>query len=221
MALRLCAFLCIVLFPFQLFAQDKTDSIDFDVEPVPLTDIRSKVVYPTLAMDAALEGTVMVSALLDIDGSILKIEVDSSTCSIFDEPAIEAMRKTRFSPAMLRGKGVKIWYSQRVVFKLGKAWTQRVVGRDSLITKPPQLRPDQDAEVAQMLAAHHPKKTYRVFVNKIGEVDEVIPLFRTSSLDEWDELVDRLEDLKFYPGEYAGFVSKMWVDVEIPTPELK
>ncbi|MEO0216989.1 MAG: TonB family protein [candidate division WOR-3 bacterium] len=64
--------------------------------------------YPDLAKKAGIEGRVVVSVIVDENGNVINAEIISSTNSIFNEPALKAAYKYKFSPAMMKDKKVKV-----------------------------------------------------------------------------------------------------------------
>ncbi len=108
----------------------KSEFVSVKVEPHPIQDIQSLVEYPEKAKRAGLEGKVIVSALIDTNGKVIKVEVDRSTNPIFEESARKAMMKARFTPALQNTKPVKLWYTLPIVFKLQNPDN---ITRDSII----------------------------------------------------------------------------------------
>lgn len=78
--------------------------------------------YPRLARKAGIEGKVAVRVLLDEEGEPLKAIIENSSGSNagFDETALEAAMKCRFTPALQNGNPVKIWISFSFDFVLDK-----------------------------------------------------------------------------------------------------
>lgn len=94
--------------------------VSVEVEPYPIQDIQSLVEYPEEAKHAGLEGKVILSALIDTSGKVIKVEEDRSTNNIFEESARKAVMKAKFTPAMGNGIPVRLWYTLPIVFKLNK-----------------------------------------------------------------------------------------------------
>jgi TonB family protein len=68
--------------------------------------------YPATVRDAGIEGTAVVEALLDLDGSVMDARVlKSSGNQSLDASAIEAALKAKFTPAKQRDKAVRVWIS--------------------------------------------------------------------------------------------------------------
>jgi TonB family protein len=93
---------------------DKDFPIDRD--PVLITPIAP--VYPERARLVNLEGSVYLVILVGADGKVMEVEVDSSDHEWFTQAAIEAVKKASFTPAITKGKAAKVWYSQKITFKL-------------------------------------------------------------------------------------------------------
>ncbi len=81
-------------------------------------ELANNVVYPEEAIEKDMEGKVTMMVYLEKDGSIKKVEVLQSDNPIFEEAAIEAVRKTSFSPAIRDGLGIKFKIPVSVRFKL-------------------------------------------------------------------------------------------------------
>jgi TonB family protein len=97
---------------------NRDDFVSVEVEPAPIVNIQTLVEYPEVAKRAGLEGKVIVSALIDKDGKVIKVEIDKSDYPVFEEAARKAMFKARFTPARQNGEPVKLWYTLPIVFKL-------------------------------------------------------------------------------------------------------
>jgi len=81
--------------------------------------IQRNLVYPEIARKAGVEGKVIVLAVIDEKGNVVRTQVVKSLGNNgCDEAAIAAIRKTKWKPAMQRDKAVKVQISIPVVFKL-------------------------------------------------------------------------------------------------------
>lgn len=98
----------------------KDEFVSVEVEPLPIDNIQGLVEYPEEAKRAGLEGKVILSALIDTSGKVVKVEIDKSTNPIFEESARKAMMKARFTPALQNGKPIKLWYTLPIIYKLNK-----------------------------------------------------------------------------------------------------
>jgi TonB family protein len=83
--------------------------------PVKIKDVRP--VYPTIAMAAKVQGTVIVEARIERDGSISDVRVLRSI-PLLDQAAVDAVRQWRFTPTLLNGVPVPIITTLTVNFTL-------------------------------------------------------------------------------------------------------
>ena len=91
--------------------------IPYDDPPQPLSQIRP--VYPEIAQEAGIEGTVVVQVFIDLRGRVKDtIILKGIPNTGLDEAAISAIRKTRFRPAKQRERAVGVWISIPVNFRL-------------------------------------------------------------------------------------------------------
>lgn len=63
--------------------------------------------YPRELRQRKIEGTVTVVFVVDKDGRVVEPAVESSTHAAFQAPALEAIRRWRFDPAVVRGEKVR------------------------------------------------------------------------------------------------------------------
>ncbi len=80
-------------------------------------------IYPRLAQQAGLEGSVWIKALVASDGSVRNAVVhQSSGTQSLDEAALRAAHKCQFKPAIRNGRPVAVWVKYEVVFDLDDIW---------------------------------------------------------------------------------------------------
>lgn len=85
--------------------------------PKPITPIQPE--YPQLAKLAGIEGKVYVEALISETGDVVEIKSLKSDHETLMIDAVEAVRKTKFSPGISKdGKKVKAWVVIPISFKL-------------------------------------------------------------------------------------------------------
>lgn len=88
-----------------------------EVKPQPI--VQAKPRYPDLPRRAGIEGQTVVKALVDIDGSIISVQVlKSSGNQMLDEAALAAALNWKFSPAKQRDKFVRVYVSIPINFRL-------------------------------------------------------------------------------------------------------
>ena len=88
---------------------------DYDEEPVPL--FAPEPEYPVIALEAGIEGKVVVEALVGRDGEVRKIVVKEGN-PILADSASKAVKTWRFKPGRWRGVAVTTWVAVPVVFRL-------------------------------------------------------------------------------------------------------
>lgn len=90
---------------------------ELDKPPRALSPIRPK--YPALANSRGIEGNVKMRFRVDEFGRVEDAEVlEGSPPGVFDEAALEALEKARFSPAQRNQRPVRALIEMRIGFKL-------------------------------------------------------------------------------------------------------
>lgn len=106
--------------------------VAYDEPPMPVGGfeaIHKNLQYPESAKSAGLQGRVILNVLINENGEIEMVKVLKSTGhEEMDQAAIEAVKKTAWSPARQKGKPVKVWVGIPVIFKLKNG--QPVQSRD-------------------------------------------------------------------------------------------
>ena len=74
--------------------------------------------YPNAARLARLPGKVIVEAVIGLDGGVESAEVISSTSTLFDGAAVDAVRQWRYKPALMSGQPVRVYFTVVVSFVL-------------------------------------------------------------------------------------------------------
>ena len=87
------------------------------VEELPEVITRVAPVYPDLAREAGVDGTVQVQALVGKDGKVHDTKVTKSI-PMLDAAAIAAVKQWVFKPALSNNKPVAVWVAVPVKFSL-------------------------------------------------------------------------------------------------------
>ena len=91
-------------------------------DPVPIggyAAILKNITYPEIAQEAGIEGTVIVQCFIDKHGRVIKAVVIKGMAGTgLDEAALDALKATKFKPAIQRDKPVGVWMAIPVIFKL-------------------------------------------------------------------------------------------------------
>lgn len=91
--------------------------IPYDDPPVARSPINP--IYPEIAQEAGIEGTVIVQAFINDKGIVEETIILKGVPNTgLDEAAADAIRRTRFKPAKQRDRPVGVWISIPVHFTL-------------------------------------------------------------------------------------------------------
>jgi protein TonB len=75
-------------------------------------------VYPGIALQARVEGVVILEATIDVDGHVTSAKVLRSI-PLLDQAAVDAVRQWQFTPTLLNGVAVPVIMTVTVSFTLG------------------------------------------------------------------------------------------------------
>jgi protein TonB len=82
----------------------------------PVLVVKVEPSYPHVARRAGLGGRVTLRAVIAEDGGVESVEVYSSSNPLFDDAAVDAVRKWRYRPAIMNGRPVRVYFSVVVNF---------------------------------------------------------------------------------------------------------
>ena len=80
--------------------------------------LQAVIEYPEIAVQAGVQGRVIVQFIVDEEGNVVDPVVIRSLGAGLDEEAIRAVSQMRFIPGKQRGKAVRVRFSVPVTFKL-------------------------------------------------------------------------------------------------------
>lgn len=98
--------------PYQSFAE---------VMPEPIggfESIAKKVVYPSVAKQAGLEGKVYVLVFINEAGKVDNVKIIKGIGGGCDEAAMDAVRQTKFSPGKSQNNSIKTKLTIPITFRL-------------------------------------------------------------------------------------------------------
>jgi RNA polymerase sigma factor (sigma-70 family) len=90
---------------------------ELDSPPKALT--RKSPAYPAELRDAGIEGSVVVSMVIDANGRVVEARVEKSTHQGFEFAALRAVQEWTFEPGRKGGRQVNTRVSQKLEFKAG------------------------------------------------------------------------------------------------------
>ncbi|HET9157960.1 MAG TPA: energy transducer TonB [Myxococcaceae bacterium] len=89
---------------------------ELDSQPTVIGDVR--IPYPEDARSRGIEGTVVLSVLVDEAGKVRAVKVISGPGAGLDQAAVKAVERIRFRPAMRKGQPVTAQITYRYTFLL-------------------------------------------------------------------------------------------------------
>jgi len=90
-------------------------------------------VYPPLAMQAHIQGTVVLHAIIAVDGSMKELKVISGPALLI-QSALDAVGQWRYRPTLLNGEPVEVDTTISVVFTLDGASPSQALSSSPLFT---------------------------------------------------------------------------------------
>ncbi len=100
---------------------DSQQTQAFPVEKPPEAVWKCEPVYPERARELGISGRVVVKFLVDTAGSVSRaFIVQAHPEGVFDQSALDAIRKWRFKPARSRGKAIGAWVILPFQFQLSR-----------------------------------------------------------------------------------------------------
>jgi protein TonB len=91
------------------------DSVFVEVQPEPI--VRGLPEYPDSARAAGVQGTILVEALVGIDGRVHEV-MTLHSIPLLEAAAFTAARKFRYTPALAHGRPVAVWVEIPIKFTL-------------------------------------------------------------------------------------------------------
>ena len=89
---------------------------ELDSQPTVIGDVR--ISYPEDARSRGIEGTVVLSVLVDETGTVRAVKVISGPGAGLDQAAAKAVERIRFRPAVRKGQPVTAQITYRYTFLL-------------------------------------------------------------------------------------------------------
>lgn len=218
------AVLMVLLMPYSTAASEPaplcgaddsgTEFIAVDVAPELISKAAPE--YPAEAKAKGIQGKVIISSRVEIDGTVSGQKVTSSSGSpLLDAAALAAAGKYRFKPAVQDGKPVTVWVSFAVDFALeAKSETPSPETFRSVDNEPEIIK---QIEPAYPAGAYADKITGKVFVQLFVDVSGKVTQAKVSQssgnqlLD--DAAVEAGRKFEFKPATKDGHPVGVWVSL--------
>ena len=102
------------------------EAVSLDMMPMPeggMAGFRkylsNTIQYPNLALESGIQGTVLVTFVVEKDGSLTDIKVNNKVGGGLDEEAMRVLKKSKkWTPGVQNGQAVRVRYSVPVKFAL-------------------------------------------------------------------------------------------------------
>ena len=91
---------------------------DVDAITAPVIVRQVEPNYPEIARRASIEGYVILQTVVDKKGNVTDVNVLKSTRPMFNAPAIACVKQWKYTPALLNGEPVELYWPIRVDFTL-------------------------------------------------------------------------------------------------------
>tara|TARA_B100000427_G_scaffold124980_1_gene103962 strand:- start:258 stop:875 length:618 start_codon:yes stop_codon:yes gene_type:complete len=93
--------------------------VPFDTPPTQKKGMGIQPIYPVIAKEAGIEGTVYVQFFIDVKGNVTEAYVTKGLPGTgLDEAALKAVKKSKWKPARQREKKVGVWQTVPIKFEL-------------------------------------------------------------------------------------------------------
>lgn len=85
---------------------------------VDMHELKKNIIYPDSARRENKQGKVVLRALIDETGNILRVIIEETVSPLLTQAALNALIKTKFKPGINNGITIKMWISIPFNFKL-------------------------------------------------------------------------------------------------------
>lgn len=196
----------------QALGENGKELVQVEKQAQPLTLINPH--YPQLAQLAGIEGKVFLKILVNENGDPEKIEVLKSDNESLNEASIEAVKKTKFSPAIANNKPIKTWVVVPLVFKL-KADTKKEepeINESITVEKYPELIESSKPEYPELAkkAGIEGKVFVKVLVDKEGNPKKAVVIKSENEIFN-QSAVNAAMKSKFTPAINKGEKIAVWI----------
>jgi TonB family protein len=202
--------------------------------PVPTKQTPPRVVkqeapiYPRAMRSSRIKGEVLVAFVVDTKGNVVNPVVARSNNTAFDEPAIEAVLKWKFEPAVVDGQPVNTRIFVPIIFDFSdgsgrEAVTVDTPGRKAQERLPEALRYDVAPKPRGMVRPVYPysllrdnrkgKATVFFVIDQLGNVEE-LKVVEATEPEFGLALAAAVETFKFEPALKDGHPTQASLKIE-------
>jgi TonB family protein len=203
--------------------ENPKEYVDLKKHPEPLTQI--KPVYPETLKLAGVQGKVFIETLVDEKGNVVETKVLKTENEALCQPAIDAIKKTKFSPAISKeNKKVKSWVVIPIAFKLEEKKDGGISENNNLEESDPDINAfiavEKYPEVKESGEPVYPEEAkkngiegkvfVKVLIDKNGSAKKAVILKSDNEIFN-NAAIDAAKSSKFSPAMQKGKPIAVWV----------
>ena len=83
-----------------------------------ISELMKNIIYPKTAADNGIFGKVLVKAVIDVNGNVIKTEIEERFNEELNSAAKKAVKMTKFEPGIKDGKKVRSEVKIPIMFRL-------------------------------------------------------------------------------------------------------
>ena len=198
--------------------------------------LQKAVSYPELAMEAGIEGRVIVQFVVDKDGTVTNPKVTRGVHKLLNEAALQAVKQQEFKPGQQQGEPVKVQMSLPVTFRLPSSHSESAA-QEEILQAPKFSVAGSHPDIEGGMRALQESLSYPEIVRKAGiegtvhvtftvdETGEVQNPQITKSVHEAldAEALSALKSVSFVPVEKYGrpIAMEVTLPIRFALPEEK
>lgn len=184
-------------------------------------EFQKNLVYPEAAKEKGIQGVVTIKALIDTNGGVLETQVEGQGDPLLAQAAMEAIRKTPFTPGSEEGERKPMWTMIPVNFGLHREGEEPTDVRSADSEDRGQLvEPQYDAKELQSHLEYfveiESEETIqaRVLIDELGSVKQVL-VPDSADLLLSTAAVQAIKRTKFTPGRQNGDPIPVWISIPV------
>jgi TonB family protein len=152
---------------------------------------RVDAVYPPLARQTRISGTVRLHAVIGKDGAVRQLEVISGH-PLLVQSALDAVRKWKYQPTHLNGKLVEVDTTIDVIYELNEDTSQNPPKLMGLAPK--SVDPALRADVLALLEENHVSRASETVMRKMFDGMRPMMLKSFAGLENREKILDSYEN---------------------------
>jgi TonB family protein len=153
---------------------------------------RVEPVYPPLARQTSISGTVALHVVISREGSVQEMEVVSGH-PLLVQSALDAVRQWKYQPTQLNGEPVEVDATIDVIFALNDN-TQQGGQPKLMVQAPKSIDPALRADVLALLEENHVSRASEAVMRKMFDGMRPMMLKSFAGLEKREKILDSYEN---------------------------